>query len=339
MVGRCLTVFRGGTALCRAWGITTSQKRFSGVAAGTQAGAALFGGGSFRTRSRSEVRFNGQLVGGLSARAPGQLHTAPDALCRATQLAATRRSYAAPVDEPLRMRVKAEVSDFSRLSGGVLARARRRLRTDLDAVGDGAVNSAVKVLALANVFAEQEFSTGVGFLPELTVDGDHAGGNKLVRLVVQARPTATHALDDFSSGGIFVPVDSSAIGSRGQGGRTREGRGGEEAGGARERAGATRAATPTELARTVLGQWLLFAAPELRAAARAAAKDRAMGGAGVAASKADAPTPRRAKAPFLIAMGPPADCEPRREGPRLRVRGHAEGALGWSAFAGCGSTF
>lgn len=209
----------------------------------------------------------------------------------------TCRRFAAGAADVLRMRVKAEVTDFGRLAGGVLARARGGLVTELDAVGEDAVSNAVKAVAIANAFAEQEASQGVAFVPEMVSE---EGSRKLLRLVVSPRPRGAEKLPgDFSQGGIYVPVDMAAAGARGA--QARGGRGGGGEGGDAAR----RPATPTELARTALGQWLRFAAPELRAAARGAAAGRAAGGAGEAVAKAG-DAPGRGRAPFLLTMGAPA---------------------------------
>ncbi|CAK0804251.1 unnamed protein product, partial [Prorocentrum cordatum] len=178
---------------------------------------------------------------------------------------------------PLRMRVRAQGVDFGRLAGGVLAQARAQLGTDVDAAGDLAVSNAVKALALANLFAKQESSHGVVFVPLLVVgdggvEGAAAGERKLVRLSVSPRRLHSAAGagavaypedgEDWSQGGIYVPADAAAAGRGGgaadrAGPATSSGRGTEEA-------AAGSPAAPSRLARTVVGEWLRHAAPELR---------------------------------------------------------------------------
>jgi len=209
------------------------------------------------------------------------------------------------------MLVKAEGVDFGRLAGGVLARAREKLDTDLDAVGDAAVSNAVKAVALANeLLGKERPGAIIGFLPKLAAE-EGEGGRKLVRLTICSLEASNNrsAADgsaapleqeqvDFSRGGIYVPVDAATAGRRGAASRaqaTGDGADGTGVG----------VATPTELAKTVLGEWLRFAAPALRAAARAAAASRAAGGPAMAAASS-ASAPGRQRAPFLFTIGPAA---------------------------------
>lgn len=203
------------------------------------------------------------------------------------------------LQQRLRMRVKADVTNFGALAGGVLAHVRSSGHpVELDAVGESAISNAVKAVALANEFAGQEGSASMAFEPRMVVD---EAGRKLLRLSVQARPRQAEAPPtDFSAGGIYVPVDAKSAGQRAGGGVA----------GAKDVGAAATASlawgTPAGLARTAMGEWMRFAAPELRAAGRAAAMQRAMGtGPGVASFSADE-APRRDKAPFLLTMGPPA---------------------------------
>eukprot|EP00928_Gymnodinium_smaydae_P027169 TRINITY_DN21092_c0_g1_i1.p1 TRINITY_DN21092_c0_g1~~TRINITY_DN21092_c0_g1_i1.p1 ORF type:complete len:297 (+),score=55.64 TRINITY_DN21092_c0_g1_i1:86-976(+) len=58
-----------------------------------------------------------------------------------------------------RLRVRAEVENFGRLAGGILARMRESEGSGLyylDAAGDAAVSNAAKAIALANALAERE---------------------------------------------------------------------------------------------------------------------------------------------------------------------------------------
>lgn len=190
------------------------------------------------------------------------------------------RGIAAVADEALAMRVRSEVGDFGKLAGGIWARARDQRRTELDAMGDAAVANAVKAVAIANVFASQEGAPGVAFVASmLTGDEDR----RCLRLSVSPRPPGAEAPpSDFSHGGIYVPADHRAAGARGAASASsRTAKTGE----------APRTATPTELSKTVLGQWLRFAAPELHTGMRS--EERAPG-----------PRPARQKAPFLLSMGP-----------------------------------
>lgn len=219
---------------------------------------------------------------------------------------------------PLQMLVRAQVADFGRLAGGIYMRSRSELHTDLDAVGDEAISNAVKAIALANEMAvkEQGRNAAIAFVPVL-LDAD--GGKKMVRLTVCRPPTdgtsAASAIsggssgsqkgvdrdsakeEDFSRGGIYVPIDAKAAGKRGTNRRPSDAPGSAEA--------EPGVATPSALARTVLGEWLRFAAPALRGAMRAAAASRASGSPATAVVGAGAVAGRRRR-PFLFTMGPPA---------------------------------
>lgn len=202
--------------------------------------------------------------------------------------AALARAYAAYADAarpsqtgPMRMRVKSKVSNFGRLAGGVLANSRVGTSTDLDAVGEAAVSNAVKAIALANEFAKAESSPGLAFSPQMVTDEET--GSKLMRLAVLRRSADAEAPPkDFSAGGIYVPVDSSTAGSRGASGA------------------AEGISTPSGLSRAVLGEWMRFAAPELRLERRAAAAGVQLGDA------SSLPDARRQSSPFLLTVGPPA---------------------------------
>eukprot|EP00439_Symbiodinium_sp_Y106_P026852 s5814_g3.t1 len=174
---------------------------------------------------------------------------------------------------------KAEVGNFGRLAGGILAAAMRET-TYVDAVGMLSLSNAAKAVALANSMAEsQAASKHLAFQPELVSEQENDVERRLCRLVVTARtPQKDEEVRDFSKGGIFVPQSSLDEGS------------------------ATRT-TPTSLARTVLGQWMRYTVPDLRQAARSAARAASSGEKAVAAASS---TPGRQKPPFLIAMGPPA---------------------------------
>lgn len=214
----------------------------------------------------------------------------------AVHLDSARRCLAVASDGMLRMRVKTEVADFGKLAGGVLVRARGGQCTELDAVGDVAASNAVKAITIANSFAAQEGSAGVAFMPEMATD---QGGTKILRFIVSPRPAGAEDLPtDFSRGGIFVPVGAKA----GQGGNAAS----SGAGTAAENATVATVNTPTQLARTVMGQWLRFAAPELRASRRSAAAARAAEGGDAQARASSVATSRRDDAPFLVTMGPPA---------------------------------
>ncbi|CAE7237493.1 EHMT1 [Symbiodinium sp. CCMP2592] len=174
---------------------------------------------------------------------------------------------------------KAEVGNFGRLAGGILAAAMRET-TYVDAVGMLSLSNAAKAVALANSMAEnQAASKHLAFQPELLSEEENDVERRLCRLVVTARtPQKDEEPRDFSKGGIFVPQSSPGEGS------------------------ATRT-TPTTLARTALGQWMRYTVPDLRQAARSAARAASAGEKAVASASS---TPGRQKPPFLIAMGPPA---------------------------------
>uniref|UniRef100_A0A7S4QKD5 Uncharacterized protein n=1 Tax=Alexandrium monilatum TaxID=311494 RepID=A0A7S4QKD5_9DINO len=216
----------------------------------------------------------------------------------ATPSAGSQRAFCS--GRSSRMLVKAEVSDFGRLAGGVLARLRAGQPTELDAVGEGAVGSAVKALALANALAGKDSSITVAFIPVLTSSDD----KKLVRLTVHSVLTPTEKEPpDFSRGGLYVPADAAAVGRRAaDSARARNAPGAAAVGAG---AGNGGVATPTELARAVLGEWLRYAAPDLRAATRVAAVARTAGRE-ASASVSSASAPGRQRAPFLLAFGPPA---------------------------------
>lgn len=194
------------------------------------------------------------------------------------------------------------MNDFGKLAGGVLLECEKSVMMEMDAVGELAISNAVKAVALANTF-NKSLPQGITFVPLMTTDEN---GSKLLRLIVHRRAADTgDPPKDFSQGGIYVPVDAKTAGRRGRGStaaQTKDTKADAEAG-----AASIKVATPTDLAKTVLGQWTRFAAPELRAAARAAAMDRARGGPGTATASA-ADVPRRGEVPFLLTMGPPALC-------------------------------
>jgi len=210
-------------------------------------------------------------------------------------------------DSHLRMRVKGDGAKLGRLAGGILARAREHLGTDLDAVGDNSVSNAVKALAMANAFAQQEGSLkGVAFRPTMALDA--SGTTRFVRLEVFPREHDDgESSEDFARGGIYVPVSSGTATRRG---RIRQP---EDQSSLPEKSSSSQdleddapppsVATPTELARTVLGHWVRFVAPEVKFAARPAETQRA-------ARHGDASSGEvrygRKRAPFLITMGPPA---------------------------------
>ncbi|CAJ1338998.1 unnamed protein product [Effrenium voratum] len=169
------------------------------------------------------------------------------------------------------MKVKANVADFGRLAGGVLQHALRDGTASVDAAGSMALGNAAKAVALANAMAErQAASQRLAFEPLMVTSEDASGEDrKLLRLLVRARtPLAGEEPPDFSRGGIFVE----------------------------SRKEAEKQVSPTSLSRTVLGQWMRFAAPEMRQAAREAARS---GGQAAAVRTVGKQTP-----PFLLTMGP-----------------------------------
>eukprot|EP00933_Yihiella_yeosuensis_P028684 TRINITY_DN22504_c0_g1_i1.p2 TRINITY_DN22504_c0_g1~~TRINITY_DN22504_c0_g1_i1.p2 ORF type:complete len:159 (-),score=33.46 TRINITY_DN22504_c0_g1_i1:515-991(-) len=90
-------------------------------------------------------------------------------------------------EQYLKMRVKAEGTNFGRLAGGLLARATSQQQTDVDALGDAAISNAVKAIALANSFAQQQESAFcLGFVPEMITEQAEDGNasRKLLRLSV-----------------------------------------------------------------------------------------------------------------------------------------------------------
>ncbi|CAK9009004.1 unnamed protein product [Durusdinium trenchii] len=101
--------------------------------------------------------------------------------------------------------------------------------------------------------AKQASPLRLAFEPQMALAPEAAGGvedRKICRLILQARqPLAQEERSDFSRGGIFVADPRSLE--------------------------ADRQVSPTKLSRTVLGEWMRFAAPELRQATRAAAKSGA----------------------------------------------------------------
>lgn len=210
-------------------------------------------------------------------------------------------------DSHLRMRVKGDGANLGRLAGGILARARERLVTDLDAVGDNSVSNAVKALAMANAFAQQEGSlAGVAFRPTMALDA--SGTTRLMRLEVFPRQHGEGEADeDFTRGGIYVPVSSATASRRGRRRQPDDSSSPEKSSPSEDLdddvATPPSVATPTELARTVLGHWVRFVAPEVRYAARpttaprpARPRDGSVGEVRYG----------RKRAPFLITMGPPA---------------------------------
>ncbi|CAJ1458230.1 unnamed protein product [Effrenium voratum] len=169
------------------------------------------------------------------------------------------------------MKVKANVADFGRLAGGILQHALRDGTASVDAAGSIALGNATKAVALANAMAErQAASQRLAFEPLMVTSEDASGEDrKLLRLLVRARtPLAGEEPPDFSRGGIFVE----------------------------SRKEAEKQVSPTSLSRTVLGQWMRFAAPEMRQAAREAARS---GGQAAAVRTVGKQTP-----PFLLTMGP-----------------------------------
>jgi len=216
-----------------------------------------------------------------------------DSISRVSALTRGRRALAVPrargwaEDGPalLQMRVRGADFNCARLAGGLRVRAEAELRTELDAVGDEAVSNAVKAVALANKFLERGSSASLAFTPALVESGGEGSeaARKLVRLSIcrELIPPARRSEEPegFSHGGIYVSLDAASAGSRARGGGSAE----------------ARVATPTELARTILGQWLRFASPEVRSAARARASGAQRN-----------PVAGRKLAPFVVTMGPSA---------------------------------
>lgn len=190
--------------------------------------------------------------------------------------------------------VRGKDADIGKLGGAILSSVRGSRPVHLDAVGNDAVSNAVKSVAMANRFSD---ANCVCFTPCMETDaaGSHEGGTRFIRLVVTVLD-GLPVFNETSKGGIFVP--SSPV----------------KAAAAQPQAGhgaAVTAATPTDLSRTLLGEWVRFAAPGVRYAERAAAAARSTGGdpdAAAAAARSEIPrTPvGRQREPFVIAVGPPA---------------------------------
>ncbi|CAE7204563.1 Ankrd17 [Symbiodinium natans] len=152
---------------------------------------------------------------------------------------------------------------------------------DVDGVGTLALSNAAKAVALANSMAEmQAASKHLAFQPQMASEQADDVERRLCRLVVRSRtPQHGEEPEDFSKGGLFVPTSSP------------------------EAEGSAKKTTPTSLARTVLGHWMRYTVPDLRQAARAAARAASSGQKAVATASS---TPGRQKPPFLVAMGPPS---------------------------------
>eukprot|EP00928_Gymnodinium_smaydae_P027171 TRINITY_DN21092_c0_g1_i3.p2 TRINITY_DN21092_c0_g1~~TRINITY_DN21092_c0_g1_i3.p2 ORF type:complete len:210 (+),score=41.11 TRINITY_DN21092_c0_g1_i3:658-1287(+) len=130
---------------------------------------------------------------------------------------------------------------------------------------------------------------------------------KLVEFQLFPRPEKTAARGseppNFDHGGIYVAADTGRP-ARIRGGPAKDAADASGDDGASPSARtAPHLGTPTELARAVLGEWTRFAAPALRRAVRHAAAAAAAGETAEATSGA---VRGRAKAPFLVAMGPKA---------------------------------
>eukprot|EP00929_Paragymnodinium_shiwhaense_P080273 TRINITY_DN41853_c0_g1_i1.p1 TRINITY_DN41853_c0_g1~~TRINITY_DN41853_c0_g1_i1.p1 ORF type:complete len:339 (-),score=77.39 TRINITY_DN41853_c0_g1_i1:13-1029(-) len=206
----------------------------------------------------------------------------------------------------LRLRLKADAS-VQDIGSGIIGRMRQGLPTEIDAVGDGALSAAVKAIATANFFAEKEASTKrVAFVPVMATDNssnEQEGGTKLMRFFLSDAvelPADEQPEDGFERGGIYVPVRlSEATPGTTMRGRIRRGAGSsygvDDSGGSVERL-----ATPTELSRTVLGEWVRFAAPRVRFSARAAKAGREL------AEFDETKKVGRRRAPFIVTKGPPA---------------------------------
>lgn len=181
------------------------------------------------------------------------------------------------------MRVKAENVDYGKLAGGILATVNRDGIVDVDAVGETAVSNAVKAMALADAFAEKDGLAGLAFAP-LMVQEDAEDGQqrRFLRFAVSRRPawaTGTAIAPDFSHGGIAVPSASGAVAAElSPNGRPQT------------------LLTPSELSRTVLGEWLRYAAPKLRYDLRPKQEN----------GKVELGRGGRRNAPFLVSLGPSA---------------------------------
>lgn len=222
----------------------------------------------------------------LSARAPCLQTRALAAKARPVDQEQPRGGGSSSSSKASHIRVKAEVENFGRLAGGLLARAMRGEKTEIDALGDAAVSNAIKAVALANAFGIQQSQAPIRLafepiLTEASLDRTSKETKKLVRLVVRPQQGSSFAEDhDFSRGGIYVSAGSQEN---------------------------SKSTTPSQLAKTALGEWSRFAAPDLRQATRAAAaRKAASGGKDASATAFSASVQGRKQPPFLVAMGPPA---------------------------------
>lgn len=181
----------------------------------------------------------------------------------------TARIERSKVLSPERLKVKAEVKDFGKLAGTIVAVVKSGRGAEVDAVGDTALSNAVKAVSLANIFGQQDGLPGVSFVPQMVAEKleGEAEERRFMRLKVQALHGVSpkEAIENFNHGGIFVNASA---------GKTDN-----------SASKPSDPQTPTAIAKTIMGHWLNYSDPGRRAPEGAAA------------------TPRR-RAPFVVTMSP-----------------------------------